>query len=115
MMATKDSLLDNCRPSDISWDEFMLNCEEAINTADLHSDEISSADETLAKEERDSKKRPEHILNTNSVIKVYDKKWRSTRVCKVAKLFFKNITFIYNNIFFIIRSKEFYIVRRILL
>ena len=115
MMATKDSLLDNCRPSDISWDEFMLNCEEAINTADLHSDEISSADKTLAKEERDSKKRPEHILNTNSVIKVYDKKWRSTRVCKVAKLFFKNITFIYNNIFFIIRSKEFYIVRRILL
>ncbi len=67
MMATKDSLLDNCRPSDISWDEFMLNCEEAINTADLHSDEISSADETLAKEERDSKKRPERILNTNSV------------------------------------------------
>ena len=84
MISTNDSLLDNCRPGDVPWDEFMSNCKEAINTADLHSDKISSDDEILAQEERASKKRPDHILNTNSVIKVHDKKWRSTRVCKVA-------------------------------
>ena len=78
----------------------MSNCEEVINTSDLHSDEISSDDETLAQEERDSNKKPDHIFNTNSMIKVHDKEWRSTRVYKVVKLFFKNISFIYNNIFF---------------
>ena len=29
----------------------------------------------------ENKKRAERILNMNSVIKVFDKKWRSTRVC----------------------------------
>lgn len=100
MISTNDSLLEQCRPSDISWDEYMLNCEEAINSSDLHSDEISSDDEALAQEERDNKERPENIFNTSSVIKVHDKKWRSMKVCKVAKLYFKNI--IFNNIFPII-------------
>ena len=70
-------------------DEFLTNCEEAVNTSDLHSDEISSDDGALAQDERDNEKRPDHILDTNSVIKVYDKEWRSTRVCKVLKLFLK--------------------------
>jgi hypothetical protein len=90
MISTNDRLLNQCRPSDLSWDGFMLNCEEAINTPDLHSDEISSDDEALAKEEREAKKRPERIFNTNSVIKVHDKKWRSMRVCKVCEVIFKN-------------------------
>jgi hypothetical protein len=88
MISTDDSFLEKCRPVDASWDEFMLNCEEAINCADLHSDEVSSDDEACAKEERDSQKRPENIFNTSSVIKVYKKNWRSTRVSKVAMLFF---------------------------
>jgi hypothetical protein len=88
MIATNDSLLEKCRPDDVSWDEYMFNCEEAINNKDVHSDEISSDDKILAEEERNSKKRPENILNTKSVIKIYEKKWRSRRVCKIAKLFF---------------------------
>jgi hypothetical protein len=90
IISTNDGLLNYCRSKDmISWDEYMLDCEEAINSPDLHSDEISSDDEALAQEERNSEKRPENIFNMNSVIKVYDKKWKSTRVCKVAKLFLK--------------------------
>ena len=89
MIATHDNLLEICRPEDVTWDEFMFNCEEAINNADVHSDEISSDDEALAQEERNNKKRPENILKTNSVIKVYNKQWRSKKVCKVAKFCLK--------------------------
>lgn len=88
MISTSDSLLDNCRPSDISREEFILNCEQAINTSDLHSDEISSDDEALAQEEKNNNKRPEN-LNANSVIKVHEKPWRSTRVCKLRSYFLK--------------------------
>ena len=62
------------------WDEFMRDCEKAVNTTDLHSDEWSSDDEVLAQAERNQNKRPERIIGTNSVIKIHDKKWRSTRV-----------------------------------
>jgi hypothetical protein len=64
----------------MSWDEFMRDCEKAVNTTDLHSDEWSSDDEVLARAERDQNKRPERTIGTNSVIKIHDKKWRSTRV-----------------------------------
>lgn len=82
MIYTKDKTLSECHPKDdISLAEFMQDCEKVVNTPGLHSDEWSSDDEDLAKEERDGKKRPERSLNTNSVIKVLNKKWRSTRVC----------------------------------
>jgi len=89
MVYTKDKLLTDCHPSDISFEEFLKDCESAINTSELHSDERSSDDEALAQKERDDKDRPEQILNTNSVIKVYNKQWRSTRVCNVANYFLK--------------------------
>ena len=65
----------------------MKDCEKAINVPDLHSDEWSTEDEMLAGEERNSNKRSVRIKQTNSVIKIHDKKWRSTRVCKVSNLF----------------------------
>jgi len=71
------------------FNKFLEDCEKAINTPELHSDECSLDDEALAREERENKKRPEQILNTNSVIKVFKKKWRSTRVCIVANYFLK--------------------------
>ena len=58
----------------MSWDEFMRDCEKAVNTTDLHSDEWSSDDKVLARAERDQNKRPERIIGTNSVIKIHDKK-----------------------------------------
>lgn len=97
MIYTKDKLLAECHPKDhISFNQFLNDCEQAINVSELHSDEWSSNDEALANEERETKKRTEKIMDSNSVIKIYNKTWRSTRVCKVAKLllfFFKNITF----------------------
>ena len=82
MISTKDKLLIDCYPSDnITWNKFMRDCEKAVNTPELHSDECSSDDEDLARDERNNNKRGERVLNTNSVVKVLDKKWRSTRVC----------------------------------
>jgi hypothetical protein len=65
---------------DMSWEEFRRDCEMAVNTPELHSDEYSLNDEVLAQEERSCRKRPESILNTNSAIKIYKKTWRSSRV-----------------------------------
>ena len=73
MIATNDSLLEDCRPIDMSRKDFLLDCEEAIKLTDVHSDDISSDNEVLAEEERNIKKRPENILKSNSVIKVYEK------------------------------------------
>jgi hypothetical protein len=94
MISTKDTLLTACHPSNITWNEYIRDCEKAVNTSDLHSDEWSTDDENLAKEENDQNKRPERLAHTNSVIKIRDKKWRSTRVCKDVKSFFKNIILI---------------------
>lgn len=87
MISTEDKILSDCCPSDIIQAEYMKDCELAVNTPELHSDEWSSSDEVLANEERNNNKRPERLKSTNSVIKIHDKMWRSTRVCKVVKLF----------------------------
>jgi hypothetical protein len=89
MISTEDKILFNCCPPDIIQEEYTRNCELAVNTPELHSDEWSSNDEELANGERNDNKRPERLKNVNSVIKIHDKKWRSTRVCKVVKLFKK--------------------------
>ena len=73
MIATNDSLLEDCCPIDMSRKDFLLDCEESINLTDVHLDEIFSNDEVLAEEERNMKKQPENILKSNSVIKVYEK------------------------------------------
>jgi hypothetical protein len=57
-----------------------VDCESAINRPDLQSDEYSSDDEQLAKEELQSGKRHSKNEDTNSIIRVKDKAWRSTRV-----------------------------------
>lgn len=88
MISTSDKLLNTCHPPNITWEEYMYDCEKAVNCSELQSDEWSSIDENIANEERREDKRPERIERTNSVIKIHDKKWRSTRVCKVVKLFF---------------------------
>lgn len=90
MISTKDKLLNECHPPNTAWDEFMQDCEEALNISELHSDEWSTEDEALAEVERNDKKRPERIFNENSVIKVHEKEWRSSRVCKVINFLFFN-------------------------
>src|SRR6266496_726435 len=98
MISTKDKLLDSCYPADILWDRFLEDCERAINISELHSNEWSTDDAFLADEERKNKQRPvcspplgcfclfslinfrEHNKESNLVIKVYNKNWRSSRV-----------------------------------
>ena len=86
IISIRDNLLYECHPENLTWESYMKDCEKALNMSDLHSDEWSSDDEELAKEERDKKIRSKRLASTNSIIKVYDKKWRSSRVCKVVKL-----------------------------
>lgn len=82
MIKINDKTLQACQPNNTPWEEYVIDCENAVNTPDLHSDEYSTEDEALASEERVNNNRP--ARNTgNSVIKVYDKNWRSKRVCKV--------------------------------
>lgn len=87
MISTNDKLLMECCPSNIDWDVYMRDCEKAVNISELHSDEWSTEDEGLANTEVEQKKRPERLTNTNSVIVIHEKKWRSFNVCKCVKLF----------------------------
>ena len=73
MLLIKDKSLEECQPSHITWKDFVVDCEEAVNNPDIHSDEWSSVDEELAGIERKEEKRPTRNRETNSVIKVYDK------------------------------------------
>ena len=72
MIATNDSLLEDCCPINMSRKDFLLDCEKSINLTDVYSDKISS-DEVLADKESNMKKWPDNILKLNSVIKVYEK------------------------------------------
>ena len=58
MIKTKDKILSECYPDYISWDEYLEDCEKAVNISELHSDEYSSNDETLAQEEMNRNQRP---------------------------------------------------------
>jgi hypothetical protein len=82
MISTNDRLLIECRPTNITLDEYIRDCEKAVNVSELHSDEWSTEDEGLANEEVEQRKRPERLTDTNSVIVIREKKWRSSNVCK---------------------------------
>jgi len=58
MISMKDKLLSDCRPLDMKWNDYMEDCEKAINIPNLHSDEWFSEDEVLANDERINNKRP---------------------------------------------------------
>ena len=103
MISTKDVTLSDCCP-EMAWEEYLVDCEKVINMPEVHSDEWSTDDENLAAEERDQKKRLERILNTNSIIKIYEKNWRSSRVCKIVKLL--NITLYIINIYVFLLDQE---------
>ena len=82
MISTNDRLLIECRPTNITLDKYIRDCEKAVNVSELHSDEWSTEDEGLANEEVEQRKRPERLTDTNSVIVIREKKWRSSNVCK---------------------------------
>ena len=80
MILTKNKTLKECCPEVVVFSDFLIECEMAVNQADLQSDEFSTEDEELANEERKNNQRNSRILNTNSVIKVKEKLWRSNKV-----------------------------------
>jgi hypothetical protein len=80
MILTNDKTLEECCPEGVVLSDFLAECEVAVNRTDLQSDEFLTEDEELANGERRKNQRNPRILNTNSVIKVKEKLWRSNRV-----------------------------------
>lgn len=87
MIRASDKLLEKFCLKDITLDKFMKDCEKAVNVSELHSNEWSTEDEGLANEEIEQNKRPERLADSNSVIVVHEKNWRSSRVCKHVNFF----------------------------
>ena len=73
MILIKNKTLKECCLEEVVFSDFLIECEMAVNQADLQSDEFSTEDEELANEERKNNQRNSRILNTNSVIKVKEK------------------------------------------
>jgi hypothetical protein len=94
MVSTKDKLLTDCHFSgDISWNEFIRDCETAINTPELHLNECLSNDEDIAQEERDYSLsrhilKPDGQLYMNVFLQLYDLKfaWKIFEII-ILKLF----------------------------
>ncbi|CAG8655212.1 15684_t:CDS:2, partial [Dentiscutata heterogama] len=68
------------QPPRLSWNEYLRDLESAVNDSALQSAEESDTDEELANYERENDERPANIYDTNSVLKVINKPWRSARI-----------------------------------
>ncbi|CAG8490192.1 15011_t:CDS:2 [Dentiscutata erythropus] len=83
MVRIGDPILNECQPPTLSWEEYLHDLERAVNDPALQSCEESDNDEVLANQERGE--RPTIIRDSNSVIKVYDKPWRSTKIKRLLR------------------------------
>ena len=80
MVKIKDQILVDLQPSPIPWNNWIENLEEVINNSGYHSDEVSESDTEKVQEENNERIRPSRLENSNHVLHVYDKQWRSSRV-----------------------------------
>ena len=88
MYNTADSILLDCKLSNISSRQYKNDLELIVGDGAYHSDEISKTDEKKTQEEVDNGIRPKNKADTDfHIIRVYDKPWRSRRVSK-CPLFF---------------------------
>ena len=69
MISTKDKLLNSYHPANILWDQFLKDCERAINMSELHLDEWSTGDAFLADEERKTNR--DQYVRLHSVVFVF--------------------------------------------
>ncbi|RIB26287.1 hypothetical protein C2G38_2138376 [Gigaspora rosea] len=83
MVRVGDPILNECQPSSLNWEEYLHDLERAVNDPALQSCEESDTDEALANQERGE--RPTIIRDNNSVIKVYDKPWRSNKIKRLLR------------------------------
>src|SRR6185312_13882300 len=56
MIQTKDKILIKCHPSNVTWDDYVEDCNFAVNTVDINSDEYSTEEEKLARKKRSDEK-----------------------------------------------------------
>ena len=80
MVKIKDQMLVDLQPPPIPWNNWIENLEEVIGKSGYHSDEVSESDTENIQEEKNEKIRPPRLENSNHVLHVYDKQWRSSRV-----------------------------------
>ena len=79
MLAIEDSILIDLQPS-MEWDNWIGDIKRVIDDSNYHSDEISESDVEKVQDEKDNMIRPTHKEDSNHVLHVYDKPWRSSRV-----------------------------------
>ncbi|GBB97656.1 hypothetical protein RclHR1_36410002 [Rhizophagus clarus] len=70
MIFTQNSILKDYCPENMFREVFIKDCEKAVNTTEVHSDEWSTEDEILANEERNDNIRSGRLISTNSVKRI---------------------------------------------
>jgi hypothetical protein len=80
MLTTGDSILTDLQPP-MKWDEWVDDISKVIEDSNYHLDEVSESDEEKAKSEKDDMIRTARKEDSNHVLHVYDKSWRSRKVC----------------------------------
>lgn len=80
MLTIGDSILTDLQSS-IEWDEWVEVIRKIIEDSNYHSDEVSESDEEKAQDEKDAMVYPTRKEDSNHVLHVYDKPWKSSKVC----------------------------------
>ncbi|GBB87607.1 hypothetical protein RclHR1_14080004 [Rhizophagus clarus] len=83
MIFMQNSILDDCRTENMTREVFIKDCEKAVNTAEVHLNEWSIEDKVLINEEHNDNIRSGKLISTNSVIKIHNKEWRSSKVKRI--------------------------------
>lgn len=79
MLSIEDSKLTDLKLS-IEWDDWIEGLRKVIDDSNYHSDEVSESDAEKAQDEKDNMIRPAWNEDSNHVLHIYDKSWRSSRV-----------------------------------
>lgn len=79
MVNIKDQKLVDLQPL-VPWDDWVEGLEAIIDNSGYHLDEISESNTEKVQEEKNRNIRLIHNENTNHILHVYDKRWRSSIV-----------------------------------
>lgn len=97
MYNSNDEILFDLKPKSLDNDRYIENIEEIIDEARFHSDEVSETDDDKTQQEIEDNIRPKNKKESDKhVICVYDKPWRSRRVCINIKILRFDLLLIYS-------------------
>jgi hypothetical protein len=99
MIGIEDQMLTDLQPP-IAWNNWIEGLERIISNSNYYSDEVSESDTEKVQEEKNKNIRPPRKENSNHVLHVYDKQWRSSRVNKIYKIKCKHICILLIKIFY---------------